>query len=129
MLLINQKLSYSTDRLKRVRGYSKFCDVTEVTENQLDLDDAVMVGDFIAGKVICDKQSTLCVVKILSLKNKGSGKYHTAISSNEFMNSQVTGRLMPAKVEGIHLKFLYPTLCMKLCGKAKIAQPSTLMIQ
>ena len=96
----------SIDRLKRVRGYSKFCDVTEVTENQLDLDDAVMVGDFISGKVICDKQSTLCAVKILSLKNKGSGKYHTAISSDDFTNSQVTGRLMPAKVEGVHLKIL-----------------------
>ena len=32
----------STDRLKRVRGYSKFCDVEEVSENRLDLDDGII---------------------------------------------------------------------------------------
>ena len=98
----------STDRLKRVRGYSKFCDVEEASENQLDLDDAIMVEDFIARKVICDKQSTLCVVKILSLKDKGSGKYNTAIPSDQLTSSQVTGRLMPAKVDGLHLKIGAP---------------------
>ena len=45
-----------------------------------------------------------CVVKILSLKDKGSGKYNTAIPSDQLTSSQVTGRLMPAKVDGVHLK-------------------------
>ena len=46
----------------------------------------------------------LCVVKILSLKEKGSGKYNTAIPSDQLTRSQVTGRFMPAKVDGVHLK-------------------------
>ena len=43
-------------------------------------------------------------MKILSLKDKGSGKYNTAIPSDQLTSSQVTGRLMPAKVDGVHLK-------------------------
>ena len=56
------------------------------------------LGDFIAGKVIWEKQTTLCVAKILSLKDKESGKFRTAIPSEHFDNSMITGRLMPAKV-------------------------------
>ena len=96
----------STDRLKRVRGYSKFPEVDKLEDVELDLDEAIMVGDFVAGKVIHEKQSTFCIAKILSMKEKESGKFKTIISSDHLNSIVVTGRLMPAKVSDEKLVIL-----------------------
>ena len=42
-----------------------------------------MVGDFVAGKVIHENQSTFCIAEILPLKEKESEKFKTITSSDQ----------------------------------------------
>ena len=99
----------STDRLKRVRGYSKFNSSEEQGEINVDLDDSIIIGDYVAGRILVEKQitqSSLCIAKILSLKDRQSGIYKTAIPSNSLGNTEVTAKIMPAKVVDGFLKFV-----------------------
>ena len=63
----------------------------------IELDDTVMIGDYVAGNVISDKHLTFCIAKILSLRDKDE-KYYIAISFYSFKTAQVTSRLMCTKV-------------------------------
>ena len=59
------------DRLKRVCGYSKFNSSEEQGEINVDLDDSIIIGDYVAGRILVEKQitqSSLCIAKILSLR-------------------------------------------------------------
>ena len=61
----------SADRLRRVRGYLKHPGSSENDdgEDSLDLDDAIMLGDTLAVKLLLDKNSAaLAFVKIMSMK-------------------------------------------------------------
>ena len=51
----------SAERLRRVRGYSKHPGSSETEDNEdaLDLDDALMLGDMLAVKLLYDKDSVL----------------------------------------------------------------------
>ena len=68
--------------MKCIRGYSKFPDVDTLNDVERDQDDAIMVGDFVAGKVIHENQSTFCIAEILPLKEKESEKFKTITSSD-----------------------------------------------
>ena len=47
-----------------------------------------MTGDIVLGKVAYGGGSlTLCISKIMSLKEKASGKFKTAFASDEFCNA------------------------------------------
>ena len=53
---------------------------TEDNEDALDLDDALMLGDTLAVKLLYDKDSVaLAFVKLMSMKSKSGGKYATVI--------------------------------------------------
>ena len=65
-----------------MRGYSKFPDVDTLNDVECDQDDAIMVGDFVGGKVIHENQSTFCIAEILSLKEKESENFKTITSSD-----------------------------------------------
>ena len=63
----------SADRLRRERGYSKHSGSSETEDNEdaLDLDDALMLGETMAVKLLYDKDSVaLAFVKIMSMKSK-----------------------------------------------------------
>ena len=55
------------DRLKRVRCFSKF---SNDNDDELELDNMVMLGDYICSKVpLQDKSLTFSIGKIKSMKN------------------------------------------------------------
>ena len=73
------------------------------------MDDSIIIGDYVAGRILVEKQitqSSLCIAKILSLKDRQSGIYRTAIPSNSLGNTEVTAKIMPAKVVDGFLKFV-----------------------
>ena len=74
----------SADRIRWVRDYSKHPGSSETEDNEdaLDLDDALMLGDTLAVKLLYDKDSVaLAFVKLMSMKSKSGGKYATVIPS------------------------------------------------
>ena len=74
----------SADRIRRVRGYSKHPGSSETGNNEdaLDFDDALMLGNTLAVKLLYDKDSVASAfVKIMSMKSKIGGKYATVIPS------------------------------------------------
>ena len=67
-----------------MRGYSKHPGSSETEDNEdaFDLDDALMLGDTLAVKLLYDKDFVaLAFVKIMSMKSKSGGKYATVIPS------------------------------------------------
>ena len=83
--------------MKRVCGYSKFCGDEKINADKIDLDDTVMIGDYLAGNVISNQRSTFCIAKILSLRDKDR-KFNTAFPFDCFKTAQVTSKVMCTKL-------------------------------
>ena len=92
----------SADRLRRVRGYTKHPGTTEVIDSDdgdLDLDDAIMLGDVLSVKVKYDGTSVvLAFVKITSMKNKNNNKYETIIPAINIGDFFFDGRIYEGKI-------------------------------
>ena len=91
----------SADRLRRVRGYSKHPGSSEAENNEdaLDVDDALMLGDTLAVKLLYDKDPVaLAFVKIMSMKSKSGGKDATVIPSINIGDFCFEGRMLESHV-------------------------------
>ena len=88
----------SSDRLRRVRGFTKYPDKITEIQNDLDLDDCILIGDTLAAKVQVDGTASLCILRIRAIRDKTSKKYETVISGVEVGNKLFTGQIMEGKI-------------------------------
>ena len=102
ILLNEDEEQSSNDRLRGVRGYTKHPGKVGEVQDDVDLDDCIMIGDMLAGKVQLNETAkllaSLCILRIRSIKEKSSKKYETIINSIDIGNKSFTGLIMEGKV-------------------------------
>ena len=93
----------STDRLRRVRSYSKYVTAEEFdsTDNEVELDEMVMTGDKVCGKVAL-KSGTACfaIGKIASIKDITSKKFKTCSPIAKLHELQFQVKIAKARITG-----------------------------
>ena len=114
----------STDRLRRVRGYSKHPGSADVeVDGEIDMDDVIMIGDVLTVKVKHNGTPvTLAFVKITSMKCKDGGKYATIIPSISIGNYNFDGRIYEGKVTNdcLVLKHVSTEDCTNIDGNFSV---------
>ena len=73
-MLNSDEAQSSSDRLRRVRGYTKYPDKITEVQSDLDLDDCILLGDTLAAKVQIESEASLCILKIRSIRDNTSKK-------------------------------------------------------
>ena len=90
----------SADRLRRVRVFSKFIsDENELTlPDDLELDEMIMLGDKVCGKITQDGSACLAIGKISSMRDLTDKKYQTVSPVGNIVNLQLQVNICHAKV-------------------------------
>ena len=112
----------STDRLRRVRSYTKYVaadDLDSVDENEVELDEMIMIGDKLGGKVAL-KFGTACftVGKIVSIKDIKSKKFKTYSPTAKLPDLQFQVKIGKAIITGdsLHVNNDWSSSVMTLNG-------------
>ena len=86
-----------------MRGYSKNVGIQETigSDDDVDLDECVMLGDTLSAKVQIDAGLVaFCIFKVKSIKGKDSGKFETVISGISMGKKVFTEVVLEGKVMG-----------------------------
>ena len=95
ILLNEEEEQSSSDRLRRVRGYTKHPVKLNEVQDDVDLDDCIMIGDMLAAKVQLSEtakpMASLCILRIRSIKDKSSKKFETVINGKQVTSCSMVG--------------------------------------
>ena len=97
----------STDRLRRVRSYTKYVTAEEfdsTDDHEVELDEMIMIGDKVCGKVAL-KSGTACfaIGKIASIKDITKKKFKTCSPTAKLPDLQFQVKIAKANITGAML--------------------------